>query len=169
MTGSRLLNFLLSFSTVFSISMTAFNIDYFIPHRGRMQLVDKIIEVDSEKAVTVSMVNERWPLVTENGTSPLVLIELVAQTAGIYIAWTKKKRIDREGNEKGWLVGIKRAAFHTASICFNTRITTRTTPGLSMDNYMKIIGKVETGGVLIGDVELQLFWIEPASDFDNPF
>jgi len=147
--------------------MTDFNIDYFIPHRGRMRLVDKIIEVNSKRAVTESMPSIRWPLVEENGISPLVLVELVAQTAGVYIAWMRNKRIDREGDEKGWLVGIKKASFRTDCIRLNAGIITWVTAGLSIDNYMKIKGKATAGGDLLGEVDLQLFWMEPGLDFEK--
>ena len=58
----------------------------------------------------------------ENGSvSPLILIELTAQTAGIATGWEesviKGKKID---GQLGWLVGIKQADFHINEIAVGT-------------------------------------------------
>ncbi|MEN8752643.1 MAG: hypothetical protein AB1Z18_07690, partial [Desulfobacterales bacterium] len=60
------------------------NPENILPHRDRMLLVDSIIEVDDNGAVTRSVVTEKWPFFDGQNVRALVLIELVAQTAGIH-------------------------------------------------------------------------------------
>jgi len=45
--------------------MIDIDIEKLIPHRDRMKLIDEIIESDDEKAVTESLVTEKWPLFKE--------------------------------------------------------------------------------------------------------
>jgi predicted hotdog family 3-hydroxylacyl-ACP dehydratase len=136
------------------------NAEDFLPHRGKMKLIDKIIHINKEQAVTESFVNYQWPLLKNKHVSPIILIELVAQTAGIYIAWNKEKEKLRTGKEKGWVVGINSASFFIDQIQINTIISTRTSSALSIDNYMKINGQTYIGESLAGEIGLQLFWVE---------
>ena len=140
--------------------MGDFYAEDFLPHRGRMKLIDKIIHISSDKAVTESMVTDQWPLFQDCHVSPIVLIELVAQTAGIYIAWNKEREIQRTGTERGWVVGINAASFYTDQIQLKTIISTHTSSKLSVDNYMKINGKAYIRENLVGEIGLQLFWVE---------
>ncbi len=41
--------------------MLNIDIEELIPHRGRMKLVDEIVEADDKLAVTLSRVTDRWP------------------------------------------------------------------------------------------------------------
>ena len=132
----------------------------FLPHRGRMKLIDKIVHISTDKAITESVVNGRWPLLKNNYVSSIVLIELVAQTAGIYIAWNKEKEKQRTGKEKGWIVGIKSASFFLTQIKVKTIISTHISSKISIDNYMKINGKTFIGEDLAGEISLQIFWLD---------
>ena len=80
-----------------------------IPHRDGMKLIDTILAVDEHRAVTRSVVSERWPLVEDGCASPILLVELVAQTAGVNNGWARIKKKGLHSEKKGWLVGIKRA------------------------------------------------------------
>jgi predicted hotdog family 3-hydroxylacyl-ACP dehydratase len=125
-----------------------------------MKLVDRIVSVDAQQAVTESTVRSQWPLIEKAGASPLVVIELVAQTAAIFISWNRKKEAALESDEKGWLVGIKAADFYTNAISIGTEITTRVGTSLNIDNYIKIQGQAFAGPHLIGEIGLQLFWMK---------
>ena len=83
-----------------------------LPHRGRMKLVDEIITVNSEMAVTRTRVTDQWPFFDGKAVNSLVLIELVAQTAGISNSWGGKKKHGENFVTKGWLVGIKESRFY---------------------------------------------------------
>ena len=45
--------------------MIDIDIEQLIPHRDRMKLIDEVIESDDEKAVTESLVTEKWPVLGE--------------------------------------------------------------------------------------------------------
>ncbi len=47
--------------------MINIDIEKILPHRDRLKLIDEILEADDEKAITVSVVSEKWPLYTEPG------------------------------------------------------------------------------------------------------
>ena len=101
------------------------NVEELLPHRGRMKLVDEIIEVDEERALTRSTVTDLWPFFDGKTVNALVLIELIAQTAGISNSWGGIKKHGDKFERKGWLVGIKRSRLLIDSIPLNTCIITR--------------------------------------------
>lgn len=141
--------------------MTDINIDELLPHRDRMKLVDEVIEVNEQTAVTRSTVTENWPLFGEDYVNPIVLIELVAQTAGISLGWTEKinKGINSEG--KGWLVGIKEATFYLERIPLNSQIITDSKKVFDFDNYKEIRGIARIKGEIAGKVTVQVVQSDP--------
>jgi predicted hotdog family 3-hydroxylacyl-ACP dehydratase len=144
-------------------SATDMSIEDLIPHRGRMKLIDDIIRVDEEAAVTESIVKQDWPLFEGNSVSPLVLIELTAQTAGVSMGWEESvlKGKDIEGR-LGWLVGVKEARFHLDRIPANSRIRVSATKDFCFENYYEVVGTAEIGSQVVGEVRLQI--VHPDSD-----
>lgn len=136
--------------------MIDITIEELIPHRNRMKLINKVIEIDGESAVTESIVTKQWPLFEDNSVDTIILIELVAQTAGVYIGWKEKKE---EGNTsgKGWLVGIKKATFSLDKIPLNTRIIARSKRIFSFENFFEFLGIAKIGSDVIGEIVLQVF------------
>ena len=132
-------------------------IEDLLPHRDRMLLINEIIEVGDEKAVTESIVTKEWPLFEDNSVNPIVLIELIAQTAGIYIGW---KEIKKAGNAygKGWIVGIKKAAFYLDKISLDSRITVTSKKTFIFDNFHEISGIAKIDSDIIGEIILQAFF-----------
>lgn len=139
------------------------SIEDLIPHRGRMKLIDDIIRVDEEAAVTESIVKRDWPLFADDSVSPLVLIELTAQTAGVSMGWEESvlKGKDIEGR-LGWLVGVKEARFHVHRIPRDSRIRVCATRDFSFENYYEVIGIAEIDTKVIGELRLQI--VHPDSD-----
>jgi predicted hotdog family 3-hydroxylacyl-ACP dehydratase len=127
-----------------------------LPHRGRMKLVDEIITVSSEMAVTRARVTDQWPFFDGQTVNSLVLIELVAQTAGISNSWGGKKKHGENFVTKGWLVGIKESRFYIDSLPLDTRIITRCVNQFEYDSYRVIRGTVEIEKRIVAEVELQL-------------
>ena len=127
-----------------------------LPHRGRMKLVDEIITVNSEMAVTGTGVTDQWPFFDGKAVNSLVLIELVAQTAGISNSWGGKKKHGENFVTKGWLVGIKESRFYIDSVPLDTRIITRCVNQFEYDSYRVIRGTVEIEKRIVAEVELQL-------------
>ncbi|MDM8554365.1 hypothetical protein QUF75_06505 [Desulfococcaceae bacterium HSG7] len=135
--------------------MTTTTIEALLPHRGRMKLIDQILETRNEAAATVAIVTAEWPLVEQNVVSPLVLIELVAQTSGIAIGWKKLQRKELI-DSRGWLVGIKKAHFKAEQIPLHTRITTYAQVQFKIENYTIIKGISSIGTDVIADIILQV-------------
>jgi predicted hotdog family 3-hydroxylacyl-ACP dehydratase len=130
-------------------------IEDLIPHRGRMRLVDEIIEINEETTRTVSVVTGDWPLDDTGLLSPLILVELVAQTAGVHEGW--RARQQGKAGTKGWLVGIKKADFFTAGLAPGTVLTTAVGTLYAMQTYAVFTGTVETSSKVLAQVELQVF------------
>jgi predicted hotdog family 3-hydroxylacyl-ACP dehydratase len=138
------------------------NVEDLIPHRDRMKLIDEVVEITSDEALTRTTVTSRWPLVKltkENGADglcvdPVVFIEIVAQTAAVQVsARTKQNAADR----RGWMVGIKKADFFADLVPVDTVLTTRVRCLQSIDNYDVLEGEVSSGGVLLCRIEIQVF------------
>jgi predicted hotdog family 3-hydroxylacyl-ACP dehydratase len=131
-------------------------VEELLPHRGRMKLVDEIIEVNEEQALTRSTVTDRWPFFDGKKVNALVLIELVAQTAGIINTWGGIKKYGDKFETKGWLVGIKRSRFLIDHIPLNTCIITRCENQFKLENYREIFGTARIGSDVVAEVRLQL-------------
>ena len=140
--------------------MTALPLDIekLIPHRDRMKLINDVIEVNTDMAVTSSLVSERWPLCHGSFVDQIVMIEVVAQTAGIHVSW--KKGIDKGVGGMGWLVGIKGADFFLDRIPLHTELITTVKNLYSVENYNVLEGTVMAGTDLLCRVQIQVFRFE---------
>jgi predicted hotdog family 3-hydroxylacyl-ACP dehydratase len=135
-------------------------VEDFLPHRGRMKLVDEIIEVDEERAVTRSTVNEKWPFFDGKGVSSLILIELVAQTAGICNCWNGIRMQGDQFVKKGWLVGIKHSRFFVDAIPLDTVIIASIENRFKLENFREIAGTVTIDSKPAGEITLQLVQVD---------
>ncbi len=132
-------------------------IEKLIPHRGRLKLIDEILEIDGEKAVTASVVTETWPLLYDNAVSPIILIELIAQTTGIAVGHDKFKETGK--GVYGWIVGIKRADFSVSEIPLGTRVIIKVTPSYDHESYAVFNGTAENASSkeILCNVEIQVY------------
>ncbi len=137
--------------------MNDIRIENLIPHRNRMKLVEKIIHVDYDRAISEATVNGSWPLCKDSAVSPIILIELVAQTAGICIGWKERVDHNSEFGGKGWIVGVKHAVFHIDEIPVNTKIITLSEVDFTHHNYAVFSGSASVDSVSAGEVVLQVF------------
>lgn len=136
--------------------MTIESVESLIPHRNRMKLVDEIIDVDERKAVTASTVTENWPMFEAGSANCIVLVELVAQTAGVCIGW---KEYQAKGNNEGgtgWIVGVKEAVFHCDAIPLNSRIITESERVFQVELYTEIAGVARMGDQILAEIKLQV-------------
>ncbi len=138
------------------MNRTDIRVEYLLPHRDSMKLIDEILEVDEEKAVARSVVTDRWPFVDVKSVNPMVLIELVAQTAGISNSWEGIKKHGENFQRKGWLVGIKHARFFGGTLFINTQIITRAENLFKFENYREIMGTAKINSDIVAEVILQL-------------
>jgi len=132
-------------------------IERLIPHRDRMKLIETIVSVDREKAVSMATVNKQWPLYQDGAVSPIVLIELAAQTAGICIGWKERIENDFQDGGKGWIVGIKQAFFHMDEIPVFSQIITCSEVEYSHRNYAVFRGTSTIKSIIVGEINIQVF------------
>jgi len=127
-----------------------------LPHRGRMLLIDEILGVDDDGAVTRSIVTERWPFFNGRNVHAIVLIELVAQTAGIHNGWIREKLHGPAADKKGWIVGIRQARMAVNAIPLSTGLIARTKNQMEFEGFRDIYGTVEMETQIIAEITLQL-------------
>jgi predicted hotdog family 3-hydroxylacyl-ACP dehydratase len=132
-------------------------IEDLLPHRGGMVLIDEVMEVDEKRAVAASIVAGRWPLFDGKSVSPIVLIELIAQTAGLANGLERIRRLGKDSEKRGWLVGIKRCLFFIDAIPLQTRIITRCENRFEYESFREIVGTAEIGRDIVCEASLQVF------------
>ena len=131
------------------------DIETLIPHRNGMKLLDDVISVNEEMAVTSARVSGHWPLCEGSYIDPLVLIEIVAQTAAVHISW--KQRIQAGGNGRGWIVGIKNADFFVDRIPLDTVLIATVKDLYHMDKYNVVDGEVTAEANPMCRIQIQVF------------
>ncbi len=132
-------------------------IDDLLPHRGRMKLVDEILELAEGRARTRSIVTPAWPFFDGTSVNALILVELLAQTAGIHNGWTRILKNGLDSEKKGWLVGIKKAEFFMERIPLHTPVIAYAENHFEYDNFREVGGTAEINGVIAARATLQLF------------
>lgn len=133
-------------------------VEDFILQRDRMKLIDEIISVDELSAVSESVVAPAWPLFENGYVHPIIIIELVAQTAGIFIKWEELNTTSsKDGNGGGFLAGIKKAVFHANRIAVGSTVRTYSIKKYNQMSYAEVSGIVKIGEQTLGEVILQLF------------
>jgi len=140
------------------------NPENILPHRDRMLLVDSIIEVDDNGAVTRSVVTKKWPFFDGQNVRSIVLIELVAQTAGIHNGWIREKKYGPTADKKGWIVGIRQASLAVDAVPLNTGLIARTENRMVFDGFRDIYGSVEWESNIIAEIMLQLLRSDSPTD-----
>lgn len=138
------------------MSPTNVAIEQLIPHRDRMKLVDDIVDIRDDAAVTRATVSPRWPLIHKGRTSPVVLVELVAQTAAVCIGWKETRGGDSAADGRGVLVGIKSADFFTDHLTVGQVIRTEAVIGFTMEHYTEIRGTTTIDGAPAAEIILQV-------------
>ena len=132
------------------------DIEALLPHRGRMLLIDKVLEIEGDRAVSKSTPSDQWPTSDGSQVSPLLVIELVAQTSGLGngLEWLNAEGEDTE--VKGWLVGVKKATFNVRSIPLGEAIITETRNSFEFEGFREISGFCKIGDTIIGEAVLQV-------------
>ena len=133
--------------------MLNIDIDSLIPHRKKIRIINGILDIQDNSAVSSAIVNSEWPLYEGEAVNSLVLIEAIAQTAAIVEGYKRKKR--GESAVKGWLVGIKNAEFNIEQIPINTNLIIMLESKYSFDNYGVVEGTVKNGDHVLATATLQ--------------
>jgi predicted hotdog family 3-hydroxylacyl-ACP dehydratase len=128
-----------------------------LPHRSTMLLVDEIVELDSTHAVALNTVAGTWPLTDQDGASPLILIELAAQTAGVCNGWDRIQQAGRESDQMGWLVAVKRADFFVEHLPIGMAIRVRAENSFAFEKFREVTSQIYHLDHLLAEVVLQLY------------
>jgi predicted hotdog family 3-hydroxylacyl-ACP dehydratase len=139
---------------------THLSITDLLPHRGRMLLIDEIVALDLEAAVSRSRVAQTWPLFNGTGVPAFVVIELVAQTCGLCNGLQRVLEQGEDSIKKGFLVGIKTAGFHMDTLLLGTDILTEARNRFKFEGFREIEGISRIGGRIVGEVTLQVVQAE---------
>jgi predicted hotdog family 3-hydroxylacyl-ACP dehydratase len=131
------------------------NIEDLIPHRDRMKLLDEVVAVNEDTAVTSARVSDRWPLCREGYVDPVVLIEIVAQTAAVLVRC--KIGIKTVSSGRGWIVGIKNADFFVDRIPLDTVLIATVKDLYHVDRYSVLDGEVTAAAKPLCRVQIQVF------------
>jgi predicted hotdog family 3-hydroxylacyl-ACP dehydratase len=131
-------------------------IETLLPHRGPMLLISEILSFDGHNAVTRAVVSEHWPMTDARGADAVVLIELVAQTAGINNGWTLMQEKGPEVNHRGWIVGIKHSRLFVGNLPLGTVIETTSENTFAYEGLREVRGTTRIGPQIAAEVTLQL-------------
>lgn len=122
-----------------------------------MLLIDRVVSAGEGYAVSETVVKESFPTAGDSGVSPLVLIELAAQTAGICNSLGRIQKEGRGTQTKGWLVGVKRAGFFVEDVIpFGSLLVARSENRHEFDLLREVYCEVHRNGTLVGEITLQL-------------
>ena len=144
------------------MDLAKMRVEDLLPHRDRMRLVDEIMEVNAQRAVTLARVTDQWPFFDGGAVSSLVSVELVAETAGINNSWGGKIKHGENFATMGWLVGIKESRFYIPTIPLHACLITRSANAFELDSYRVVKGSVGIDNKIVAEVKLQLVQSTPA-------
>lgn len=154
------------FSSAEKEGMGAAGIDIgnLLVHRDRMLLIRRIISVDGTRAVTLATVTDQWPLVDDSSANPLVLVEVAAQTAGVYNSWCLHRDQGPDADHRGWLVGVKLSHFLVPHIPLGTDIITEAQNQFEYESFREIRAITTIRGRTAADITLQIVQATPESE-----
>jgi predicted hotdog family 3-hydroxylacyl-ACP dehydratase len=138
-----------------------------LPHRSRMLLVDEILLLDDDQATTLSVARRDWPMYKNGVISPLIMVELVAQAAGVHNGRRRMKTRGKDAPAHGWLVGVKSAVFHIDAIALGASVTTTAKNAFVFENLREIAGRASIDGRLAAEVVLQVVEAEEGLNADS--
>lgn len=137
-----------------------------LPHRGRMLLIDEVMHIEDDIAIAGVQVSDRWPLAEADAVSPLMIIELVAQTSGIGNGFNLIKERGKGADRRGWIVGIKKARFYTDALPMGASIVVESKNRFKFDDFIEIEGTAKMDEKIIGEVTLQVMKADPNQESD---
>ena len=68
----------------------------------------------------------------------LILVELAAQTAGVFNGWERVRTLGPDSDKSGWLVGVKRADFYIDNLPFGLQITVQAENTMAFDKFREV-------------------------------
>lgn len=145
-------------------------LDDWIPHRGAMQLLDRMVLVDEERAVAEVDVPVDG-LFTRDGQVPAWIgIEYMAQTISAWAAGrARRSRSSSEGGgapKLGLLLGSRRFVAHRAGFPCGTTLRVEARCELIGDNGLGLFDcRIELGGEEVATARVSVFEPDNAIEF----
>jgi predicted hotdog family 3-hydroxylacyl-ACP dehydratase len=130
-------------------------IEDYMPHRGRMKLIQDILESDENSCEAIAVPEETWPFQTRQGIAPMVIIELIAQTTSAYVGWCRRNKKIMGG--AGFLVGIRSAEIGLKYLPLGIPVNISCRRMLDMDNYGVFEGRVFVNDTVYGTATIQVY------------
>jgi predicted hotdog family 3-hydroxylacyl-ACP dehydratase len=121
-----------------------------------MLLIDDILSVDRNHAVSQTRISDQWPGYDGSAVSPLLIIELVAQTSGLSNGLDRMMTEGPAADKRGWIVGIKEARFSACRLVPGTLIITEASNSFKFEGFREIKGASRIGTDVVGEVVLQV-------------
>ncbi len=140
-----------------TVELSGYTLEDMLPHRGTMLLLGEILEVGDNYALTTSVIDSSFPLVTDQGVQSLILVELAAQTAGVCNGMARIRDQGKDSSSMGWLVGIKRAMFHVDCIPLGATVHARSENQYLFDKLREVSSVLHVDGMLVAEITLQLY------------
>ncbi len=140
-----------------SITLSDLTLEDLLPHRGKMLIVEDVLEVDAEHARTLCRVRKSWPMADDRGVHALILVELAAQTAGVCNGWDRIQTQGLDSEKMGWLVGIKKAEIGVDYLPFGSEVIASAENTYKFENLREVSCIAEMNGNRIATITLQLF------------
>jgi predicted hotdog family 3-hydroxylacyl-ACP dehydratase len=116
------------------------DLDRLIPHRPPMRLVEEVAFIDETSIEVACTVRGTWPTVDHGHAQTLILVELIAQTAGALQGW--RERHEKPIGEGGLLVGIPDARFAVPRIPVGTPLRCAVRVAHGAQSYLAFDGEV---------------------------
>lgn len=135
-------------------------IEDILPHRETMLLVEEVVEVGDDKAVTRSTVSADWPLTDDHGAQVLILVELAAQTAGINNGLRLRRMHGPDSDRKGWIAGIKSARFFIDILPLGTIVVMSAQNQFEFEGFREISVQAVVADRMVADITIQLVQAE---------
>jgi predicted hotdog family 3-hydroxylacyl-ACP dehydratase len=132
-----------------------------IPHRGQMLLIDEIVSVDTESAISKTKVKRSWPLSEGDSVSALIIIEVAAQTCGLCNGLHRMQEKGMDSDKTGFLVGIKTARLYVDRLPVGAELIAEVRNCFKYEGFREVEGKVKMNTRLVGEVTLQV--VQPES------
>jgi predicted hotdog family 3-hydroxylacyl-ACP dehydratase len=137
------------------------SIEDLLPHRARMLLIQEVVQCEGETAVTRNTVKKEWPLTDSSGADPLIIVELVAQTAGMKNGLLLRRERGPNADQRGWIVGIKSARFFVERLPIGTSVVVETQNRFEFEEFREIEGVAKIGDTVAAQVALQVIKAAP--------
>jgi predicted hotdog family 3-hydroxylacyl-ACP dehydratase len=132
------------------------DIEAYMPHRGKMKLIEDIVEADGKGCIAVALPSAGWPFQTAGGIDPIITVELIAQATSAYVGWCR--RHEKLMGGAGFLVGIRSASFSDKPLPTGISVSIACSRTLvDMDNYGVFEGRVYCGDIIFGSATIQVY------------